>query len=250
LQLIYDLLRQKDVEIKIQKDMKQYLIAIAMMLTLSLNAGAVAQNHRHTPRTEQVDSTKNNQDAIEAFSDTTANDTTYSGSYATRRSVNVTLSDDDFHGMMNEVFSHIGGKEITGIAIVLGTLFILFVLFPIVIIIGVVYFINRNRKERLKLAQMAMEKGQPIPEQLLKEEARENSDDYQKGLRQMFTGVGLAIFLGIVAGTTGFGIGALVFFIGLGKWYIARQSGNTGNASQVNHTINNSDNDNLNNSEL
>ncbi len=230
--------------------MKQYLIAIAMMLTLSLNAGAVAQNHRHTPRTEQVDSTKNNQDAIEAFSDTTANDTTYSGSYATRRSVNVTLSDDDFHGMMNEVFSHIGGKEITGIAIVLGTLFILFVLFPIVIIIGVVYFINRNRKERLKLAQMAMEKGQPIPEQLLKEEARENSDDYQKGLRQMFTGVGLAIFLGIVAGTTGFGIGALVFFIGLGKWYIARQSGNTGNASQVNHTINNSDNDNLNNSEL
>jgi len=230
--------------------MKQYLIAIAMMLTLSLNAGAVAQNHRHTPRTEQVDSTKNNQDAIEAFSDTTANDTTYSGSYATRRSVNVTLSDDDFHGMMNEVFSHIGGKEITGIAIVLGTLFILFVLFPIVIIIGVVYFINRNRKERLKLAQMAMEKGQPIPEQLLKEEARENSDDYQKGLRQMFTGVGLAIFLGIVAGTTGFGIGALVFFIGLGKWYIARQSGNIGNASQVNHTINNSDNDNLNNSEL
>ena len=230
--------------------MKQYLIAIAMMLTLSLNAGAVAQNHRHTPRTEQVDSTKNNQDAIEAFSDTTANDTTYSGSYATRRSVNVTLSDDDFHGMMNEVFSHIGGKEITGIAIVLGTLFILFVLFPFVIIIGVVYFINRNRKERLKLAQMAMEKGQPIPEQLLKEEARENSDDYQKGLRQMFTGVGLAIFLGIVAGTTGFGIGALVFFIGLGKWYIARQSGNTGNASQVNHTINNSDNDNLNNSEL
>ena len=221
-----------------------------MMLTLSLNAGAVAQNHRHTPRTEQVDSTKNNQDAIEAFSDTTANDTTYSGSYATRRSVNVTLSDEDFHGMMNEVFSHIGGKEITGIAIVLGTLFILFVLFPIVIIIGVVYFINRNRKERLKLAQMAMEKGQPIPEQLLKEEARENSDDYQKGLRQMFTGVGLAIFLGIVAGTTGFGIGALVFFIGLGKWYIARQSGNTGNASQVNHTINNSDNDNLNNSEL
>ena len=221
-----------------------------MMLTLSLNAGAVAQNHRHTPRTEQVDSTKNNQDAIEAFSDTTANDTTYSGSYATRRSVNVTLSDDDFHGMMNEVFSHIGGKEITGIAIVLGTLFILFVLFPIVIIIGVVYFINRNRKERLKLAQMAMEKGQPIPEQLLKEEARENSDDYQKGLRQMFTGVGLAIFLGIVAGTTGFGIGALVFFIGLGKWYIARQARNTGYDSQVNQTINNSDNNHLNNTEL
>ena len=230
--------------------MKQYLIAIAMMLSLSLNADAVAQNHRHTPRTEQVDSTKNNPDAIEAFSDTTASDTTYSGGYATRRSVNVTLSDEDFHGMMNEVFSNIGRNEIMGISIVLGTLFILFVLFPIIIIIAVVYFINRNRKERLKLAQMAMEKGQPIPEQLLKEEAREDSDDYQKGLRQMFTGVGLAIFLGIVAGTTGFGIGALVFFIGLGKWYIARQARNTGYDSQVNQTINNSDNNHLNNTEL
>ena len=52
--------------------MKKYLIAIAMVLALSMNANAVAQKHRHTPRTEQVDTTKNNPDAIEAFSDTTA----------------------------------------------------------------------------------------------------------------------------------------------------------------------------------
>ena len=191
-----------------------------------------------------MDSTKNNPDAIEAFSDTTASDTTYSGGYATRRSVNVTLSDEDFHGMMNEVFSNIGRNEIMGISIVLGTLFILFVLFPIIIIIAVVYFINRNRKERLKLAQMAMEKGQPIPEQLLKEEARENSDDYQKGLRQMFTGVGLAIFLGIAAGKIGFSIGALVFFIGLGKWFVARQAGASGNHSRNDNNPNNFNNNN------
>ena len=230
--------------------MKQYLIAIAMMLSLSLNADAVAQNHRHTPRTEQVDSTKNNPDAIEAFSDTTASDTTYSGGYATRRSVNVTLSDEDFHGMMNEVFSNIGRNEIMGISIVLGTLFILFVLFPIIIIIAVVYFINRNRKERLKLAQMAMEKGQPIPDELLKDRvAQIDDDEYQKGLRQMFTGIGLAIFLGIVAGKVGFGIGALVFFIGLGKWFISRQSRNMGNDSQGNQSSSNINN-NVNNTEL
>jgi small neutral amino acid transporter SnatA (MarC family) len=51
-----------------------------------------------------------------------------------------------------------------------------------------------------------------------------NKDDYDTGLRQMFTGVGLAIFLGIVIGKLGIGIGALVFFIGLGKWYVARQA--------------------------
>ena len=40
--------------------MKKYLFAIAMVLSLSMNADAAAQKHRHSPRTEQVDSTKNN----------------------------------------------------------------------------------------------------------------------------------------------------------------------------------------------
>jgi hypothetical protein len=40
----------------------------------------------------------------------------------------------------------------------------------------------------------------------------------------MFTGIGLAIFLGIILDELGIGIGALVFFIGLGKYIIARQA--------------------------
>ena len=97
---------------------------------------------------------------------------------------------------------------------------------------------------------MAMEKGQPIPDELLKERvAQIDDDEYQKGLRQMFTGIGLAIFLGIVAGKVGFGIGALVFFIGLGKWFIARQSRNTGNDSQYQNTSNDINN-NINKTEL
>jgi small neutral amino acid transporter SnatA (MarC family) len=40
----------------------------------------------------------------------------------------------------------------------------------------------------------------------------------------MFTGIGLAIFLGIILEELGIGIGALVFFIGLGKFMIARQA--------------------------
>ena len=211
--------------------MKKYLFAIAMVLSLSMNADAAAQKHRHTPRTEQVDSTKNNRDAIEAFSDTTAVAGDSIDAYSNSRHVSV-YADDDVDGFMEQVFGSMDGKAFTGIIIVLGTLFILFVLFPIIIIIAVIYFINRNRKDRIKLAQMAMEKGQPIPDELLKEkQASWDRSDYQTGLRQMFTGVGLAIFLGIVAGKVGFGIGALVFFIGLGKWFIARQSGNVGNDS-------------------
>ena len=54
--------------------MKQLLISIALVLSLSMNVEAAAQKHRHSPRTEQVDSSKNKKDAIEAFSDTTAAD--------------------------------------------------------------------------------------------------------------------------------------------------------------------------------
>ena len=224
--------------------MKKYLFVIAMVLTLSMNADAAAQRHRHSPRTEQVDSTKNNQDAIEAFSDTTAVAGDTIDAYANRRHIHI-YSDDDVKSVLEEVFSDLDGSAVTGIFIVLGTLFIVFVLFPIIIIIAVIYFINRNRKDRIKLAQMAMEKGQPIPDELLKEkQASWDRSDYQTGLRQMFTGVGLAIFLGIVAGKVGFGIGALVFFIGLGKWFIARQSGNVGNDSHFNNTTDVSNNTN------
>ena len=219
--------------------MKKSLIAIAMVLTLSMNADAAAQNHRHTPRTEQVDSTKNNQDAIEAFSDTTAvSDAEDAEDDQYIRNRQVYQSDD----MFKSVFDNLDKNEITGILFVLAIVLILFVLAPIGIIIAVFYFINKNRRERYKLAQMAMQNGQPIPDDLLKEkQANWDRSDYQTGMRQMFTGVGLAIFLGIVAGQTGFGIGALVFFIGLGKWFIARKS-MLNSDSQFNNGSNNNGN--------
>ena len=205
--------------------MKKYLIAIAMVLSLSMNVEAVAQNHRHSPRTEQTDSTKNNQDAIEAFSDTTAVDTTYNNDDAINRNVNVSLSDEDVKGVIHEVMNNIDGELIFALLLGMGILFVLFVLIPIIIIIVVIRYVNKNRRERYKLAQMAVQNGQPIPENLLREEQAEAEDEeYNKGIRQLFLGIGLMFFLGYTAGTVGFGIGALVFFIGLGKVVIAKTS--------------------------
>ena len=217
-----------------------------MVLALSMNANAAAQKHRHTPRTEQVDSTKNNPDAIEAFSDTTAVSSTSDAADESEQHV-IQYANDDARGILHEIFSGLDDTAIAGMIFAAFVLFLLFVLAPILIICAVFYFINRNRKDRIKLAQMAMEKGQPIPEDLLKEKVHNvDGADYQTGLRQMFTGVGLAIFLGIVVGDIGFGIGALVFFIGLGKWYIARQAGGMDNSSQYN----NRNNDDLNKTQL
>ena len=199
-----------------------------MVLALSSNMSATAQKHRHTPRTEQVsDTLKHNQDAIEAFSDTTATadantDLNDSDSYSHRQHVSYEMDEKDAENIVKGVFAGLGGA-----AIIIPVLAILVfgLLLPILVLVLVFYFINRNRKLKYRLAQMAIQNGQPIPDQLLKEDADKimNKGMYNDGIRQMFTGVGLAIFLSIIMGELGFGIGALVFFIGLGKYVIARQ---------------------------
>ena len=208
--------------------MKQYLIAIAMVLALSSNTSATAQKHRHTPRTEQVsDTVKHNQGSIEAFSDTTAttsNANVVDDDYTYRRHVTYETDGEEAAHVVKSVLEDMGGSFV--LIPILAILCFGFFL-PIIIVLLVFYFINRNRKEKYRLAQMAIQNGQPIPDQLLKDSAAETFADnsmYNAGIRQMFTGIGLAIFLGIIIDELGVGIGALVFFIGLGKFIIARQS--------------------------
>ena len=218
--------------------MKQLLITIAMVLAFSMNADAVAQKHRHTPRTEQTDTTKNKQNAIEAFSDTTATTEDAEDDYT--RDVSYSRSEVE---EAKEVLDSLGGLVSSGMIIGIVAIVVIFLIAPLLIIFLVFYFVNRNRRDRIKLAQMAMQNGQPIPDDILKEK-QENWDrsDYQAGIRQIFLGIGLAIFLGIVAGEIGFGIGALVFFIGLGKWYIARKSMNNYDSHYNGNINNNNDN--------
>ena len=186
-----------------------------MVLTLSSNATATAQKHRHTPRTEQVsDTVKHNPDAIEAFSDTTAAKSNANAdfdddddNYTTRH--HVTLEGEEAGEFIEKIF---GGL---GIAMIIPILAIVIfgLLLPLIILFTVLYFVNRNRRDKYRLAEMAIKNGQPIPDELLKEVKDDwDSNSYNAGIRQMFTGVGLAIFLGIILDELGIGIGALVFF--------------------------------------
>ena len=202
--------------------MKKVLIVFTLMLTLGMSVQAASQKHRHTPRgTELVDTTKQSS-GVDAFSDTTSIDSAYSSSF-----------DDDWDSddpvekgvgkMLENIFSD--SAVVPGMVISIIAIVIIFLLAPLLVIIAIFYFVNKNRKEKMKLAQMAMEKGQPIPDELLNNVPDEVSDEYQKGMRQCFVGVGLMIFLYFAAGTIGFGIGALVFCIGLGKVLAAKSVG-------------------------
>ena len=212
--------------------MKKVLFTMALLLTLNMGMQAAGQKHRHTPQKEQVDSAK--KDAIEAYSDTTSTDTSTVTKTKTKvtvttptspwstRTTTYEMDDDDFGSVISHAFSEMKGKDIAGMFFVLCVLLILFVLAPVFIIIALFYFINKNRKEKMRLAQMAMQQGQPIPDQLLNDKPSNGDEEYQRGMRQCFVGVGLMVFLGYAAGTVGFGIGALVFCIGLGKVFASR----------------------------
>ena len=205
--------------------MKQLLITLTMLLVLGLTTEAVAQKHRHTPQpqqTELVDSTSKN--GVEAFSDTTS-----TASTPTAADDNFPFDDEDDYVVttnLDRFFDHFGVMQtgLAGMFFVLIVLLIIFVLSPLLIIIAVFYFVNKNRKDKMRLAQMAMQQGQPIPDQLLKEQSPVGDEEYKSGLRQCFVGVGLMIFLWFAAGEVGFGIGALVFCIGLGKVIVAKMT--------------------------
>ena len=212
--------------------MKKVLFTMALLLTLSMGMQAAGQKHRHTPRQEQVDTTNNG--GVVVFSDTTSSDTVTVTKHNAKFTVTTRTSpwstntttyemdDDDFGNMISNAFSEMRGKDIAGMFFVLCVLLILFVLAPVFIIIALFYFINKNRKEKMRLAQMAMQQGQPILYQLRNNSPTDADGEYQKGMRQCFVGVGLMVFLGYAAGQVGFGIGALVFCIGLGKVFASK----------------------------
>ena len=213
-------------------DMKKTLIVMTLLLALTSPTDAAAQRHRHTPQQHELtDST--NKNGIEVYSDTTSIDSATHKSKVTvttktspwsSQTTTYELDGDDFGSMVHHIFGRIDAKDISGMIFVLCVLLIIFVLAPVFIIIALFYFINKNRKEKMRLAQMAMQQGQPIPQQLLEEKTASADDEYQKGMRQCFVGVGLMIFLGYAAGEVGFGIGALVLCIGLGKIFAARSN--------------------------
>ena len=227
-----------------------------MVLALSMGVQAAAQKHRHTPQQELTDSTS--KDAVEVYSDTTSVDTVTITKHKSKvtvttptspwssRTTTYEIDDDDFGSVVHNALSHMDSKDIGGMIFVLCVLLIIFVLAPVLIIIALFYFINKNRKEKMRLAQMAMQQGQPIPDQLLKDAPADTDDEYQKGMRQCFVGVGLMVFLGYAAGQVGFGIGALVFCIGLGKVFASRTARKNNNSDIIDDKRD-LNNDNLNN---
>ena len=209
--------------------MKKTLFVLTLMATVGA-VGPVASMAQTTAAATQQDTVAavdpaaglDVDDELEAFSDTTQTDTAdaVAVGYGTGNS-QFPFDDEEF-----SVGDFLGGLDMTalaGMGFALVALVILFLLAPLLIIALVLYFVYKNRKQRMRLAEMAMQNGQPIPQELVGEPRTTDDDLRAKGIRQAALGIGLACFLGWTIGDIGAGIGVLVLCIGLGNLIIARQ---------------------------
>lgn len=196
--------------------MNKYLITTALMLALTfLPAASVVQAQPAAKVTVAIADSTQQQDELEAFSDTT--DTVTSA-------VTITYDDmdDDDLKEFERFIKIVSDNPSTNIMLytMLGTIFV-FVIAPIIVLALLFWFIYKNRKQRMQLAQQALQSGQQIPNEMTPPAELQDPDIWTKGVRQVALGAGLAIFLGLIVGEVGFGIGALVLCIGLGNLYIA-----------------------------
>ncbi len=206
--------------------MKKKLFALALMcMTTCTTMTTWAQTPDNDEQTElTADST--GADGLEAFSDTTAADTSGVISVTpVSAGSNFPFDDEDDFASVNSLFDSLDFAGLAGMGFVLVILLILFVLSPVLILALIFYFIYKNRKQRLQLAEMAIKNGQPIPQEFVDKPRSEwNGDLRAKGIRQAALGIGLTCFLGWVIGDIGAGIGILVLCIGVGNLVIARNA--------------------------
>ena len=88
-------------------------------------------------------------------------------------------------------------------------------------IVFTVFFFNyKNRKAKYRLAEQALASGQQLPADFFKN-AEKTEDIRTKGIKNIFIGVGLFIFLWAITGNFGVGcVGLLIMFTGFGQLVI------------------------------
>lgn len=247
--------------------MKHYMtiwaFAALMALLPSSTTNAAAQQHRHTPRSTMIDDKAKQQaandsaaaaqaaqqaDAAVAYSDTTSatdqQEDCQPSAYTRHYKVEMT-DDEKFIAKTLETISD-------GAWVAVLIVFVMFVLAPFTILFTILYFINRNRRDRIRLAEMALQHGQPIPgtEKIIYREAKANGgqrtrtqgmadgkptvcsfDDelHRRGVKHLAIGAGLMVCCLLFWNNSFFaGIGFLIACFGGGQIYMARTTRTAG----------------------
>lgn len=242
--------------------MRKYLLLLVLVIVACMPVDSMAQKHRHNPQllgggavdtvtvgippthnpVATADSLKKAEAAVPDAADTMGieafSDTTSAGGQVPNIVGGNNWDDDDNLDETSRTWFDLRDLPSIGFgegvfAVVVIIFVVLLLLAPFILLGFIVWVILKNRNQRYKLAEKAMEQGQQIPEPLLKDATRTNSDLWSRGIRNVFLGLGLAVFFLCWDANFLSGLGWLLFFYGVGQAVIAKTSGN-GDASHLN----------------
>lgn len=205
--------------------MKKTLFLMAMLLALSAAApmaSAAPQSHRNRPHTQMVD--KKDKDADEeegivAYSDTVTADTASAANGGATFDNGDSMSRDE----LLTFFNTMPGWIIKFVLIVCVFVpMLLCFLAPIIVVLLVIRYFMRRHKDRVRLAEMAMEKGEPFTDELKPLSKKSPEYMWRRGVRNTSIGAGLMIFFWFFGMQSLMGIGALVACIGLGQMFMVK----------------------------
>lgn len=195
--------------------MKKVLLTIVWLLSL-----AVAMNAAPKDTVTTDTATK---DEVEVFSDTTTAD---SGNVVPAVSVWDDKDDpwDDGWSSSFSLAKSIDVDDLMGMVFILCLTFIVFVLAPVLIIGIILYFVYKNRREKIRLMEMAQKSGKGLPLNMMATPNSQADALWNKGIKQVFLGAGLSFLFMILLGKLGLAIGALIVLIGCGNLAIAQNA--------------------------
>lgn len=206
--------------------MKKLFIALTMALTLTATASAQKVLHRHNPQiVNAADATDN--DEVVAYSDTTS---ASQDSVVATTAAQTAVVPDDYNGFdkvsgpfdLIAYLTHLSSAGGVIVAVFTVLLCLLTVLSPIIMVILIIYFVMRNRNRRYKIIEKAVESGQQIPQELLRDSASGDERLWSKGVRNAAIGLGVIAF-GFVLDVDFFvGAGFIMLFYGVGQAVVAR----------------------------
>ena len=208
--------------------MKKILFSLVAIMLLDSTVPMEAQRHRHTPRTTVVDDTKAD-NGIEAYSDTSStaqplDSTAYSTSDDADDINDSNRFDPSRFSDPFSWFAFLGTSGFVGIllTILLLGVGLLFLFMPLIIVLLIIRYLVRRHNDRVRLAEKAMEQGQPLGESEMP--LNKKSPDYlwRRGVRNVSIGAGLALFFWFLGADPLVGIGLLVACLGVGQMFMVR----------------------------
>ena len=232
--------------------MKRILLSLAVVLSLGGPATVSAQRHyhRHTPRTESVGNTDKkptagtaaekteadgDEDGIEAYSDTSS--VAGAADSAVSMDENVRTEsvddsnryspkrfDDPLSWFMYLCSTSFWGVIFTILFVVLG---LLFLFMPLIIVLLIIRYFVRRHNDRVRLAEKAMESGQPLTEEDMPLSKKSPDYMWRRGVRNVSIGAGLMLFFWFLGATPLAGIGGLVACLGAGQMFMVRYNYNS-----------------------